>query len=267
MGKKQLINMVGGGFQHDVSSSANRIPQSIEWVKGDHTAPLSIYIDDSIKQEVDKNKINYAWLSESKTIIPKVYDWAINNIEYLEDNFELIFVHDKSLLPLSNKFKYTICNAVPWINDRSIFNKTKLLSMITSNKTICQEHKYRVEIADKYKDSLDLYGRGYKEISIKEEGLRDYFFSITMENGNYPLMFTEKISDCFATGTIPIYWGHEQISEIFNPEGIIMLDDEFDIGSLSSDLYYSKIDAVRDNFERAMELPIAEDYIYNNYIK
>ena len=54
---KQKINMVGGGFQHDVSSCANRIPEHIEWVKVNYTAPISIHIDSGIiDTPVDKTK-------------------------------------------------------------------------------------------------------------------------------------------------------------------------------------------------------------------
>ena len=139
--------------------------------------------------------------------------------------------------------------------------------MIASNKLQCEEHYYRQQIIEKFKDQVDHFGIGFNRISQKEEGLKDYYFSIAMENGNYPLMFTEKITDCFATGTIPIYWGTDKISSMFNPEGIIMLTDQFEIKDLSPDLYHSKYEAIQDNFYRVLELPIAEDYIYENYLK
>lgn len=265
---KQKINMVGGSFQHDICSCANRVPKLIEWVKNEYSAPISIHIDNGIITiPVDKIKKNYAWLSESRTIIPEIYQWVENNLEYIENNFELIFVNDKSLLNLSNKFKLTICSAVPYINDRSIHKKTKLLSMIASDKIMCDEHKYRLKIIEKYKNNLDLFGRGYNFIEKKEIGLNDYCFSIVMENLKYSLGYSEKITDCFATGTIPIYWGCDEISEIFNKDGIIMLNDNFKIDELSFDLYYSKMDAIKDNYERIINFPIAEDYIYEKYIK
>ena len=51
----------------------------------------------------------------------------------------------------------------------------------------------------------------------------------------------------------------------FNEDGIIFLEDDFDISLLTKELYYSKIDAVKDNFERIQNFPVAEDYIYKNY--
>jgi hypothetical protein len=80
-------------------------------------------------------------------------------------------------------------------------------------------------------------------------------------------MFTEKITDCFMTGTIPIYYGIRNIGDFFNSDGIITLDDNFKIEDLSFELYKSKINAVIENFKLAKELLIAEDYIYINHIK
>ena len=87
-----------------------------------------------------------------------------------------------------------------------------------------------------------------------------------MENDNYPNIFCEKITDCFATGTIPIFWGTPNIGDFFNKDGIIMLED-FTLEDLSIDLYYSKLDAIKDNLERVIEWPISEDCMYLNFIK
>ena len=56
------INMIGGGFQHEICSSAGSVPKLVEWDKGSHNANISIHIDQAIKQPVNKNKKNYAWL-------------------------------------------------------------------------------------------------------------------------------------------------------------------------------------------------------------
>ena len=265
---KQKINMVGGGFQHEICSSAGSTPKLIEWVKGNHTAPISIHVGSAIyNQPVNKNKKNFAWLQESKTIVPQDYDWVKQNINFVEDHFELLFTHDKSMLPLSDKIKLVICNARPWVKNQGLHHKTKLVSMIASSKIMCSEHKYRQKIIQKFRKKLDLFGRGFREIQEKDLGLKDYMFSIAMENGTYSLMYTEKITDCFATGTIPIYYGSSDISEVFNPEGIITLGENFNIENLSLEVYNSKLNAVKENFEITKHIPTAEDYIYKNFIK
>ena len=89
-------------------------------------------------------------------------------------------------------------------------------------------------------------------------------FSVAIENGQYETYFTEKLLDCFATGTIPVYLGAPDIEKHFNADGIITLSDEFDV---SEDIYNDKLDAIQDNLERAKKMEVLEDFIYENYLK
>jgi hypothetical protein len=263
---RQEINLIGGGFQHSPSTSGFD-PLYIKWVKGVQTAPISIYVDQGLTSPTNPNTKNYGWLSESKTIINDLYEWAKNNVDYLKQNFILVFTHDVELAKYSDIFALTQCSGKSFINEGEIYKKTKIVSMIASNKVICSEHVFRQQMINKFSNQCDHYGRGFRELSNKEDGLRDYCFSITMENGTYSNMFTEKITDCFMTGTIPVYYGIPNIGDFFNKDGIIVLNEEFKIEDLSFDLYNSKINAVIDNFKRAKDLLVAEDYIYLKYIK
>ena len=266
--EKVRINMVGGGFQHEICSSAGNVPKYVEWDKGSHSGNISMHIDDSIFWKTDKSKRNYAWILESSAIIPHYLQLVKTHIQYIEDNYELIFTHDVRMLSVSPKFRLVIPNAVPWIKNKGIHTKTKLISMIASIKTMCPGHHYRQSIAAKYQSQIDLFGAGRSTfIENKEQGLIDYHFSIAMENDNYPNIFCEKITDCFATGTIPIFWGTPTIGEFFNPNGIIMLTDDFKVEDISIDLYHSKMEYIKENYERAINMLTAEDYLYLNYIK
>jgi len=139
--------------------------------------------------------------------------------------------------------------------------------MIASNKVMCPEHKFRQHIISKFKNKCDLYGRGYNQIDSKLSGLQDYCFSFAMENATYSNMITEKITDCFVTGTIPIYYGIKNIGDFFNIDGIIMLDGNFDINSLSFDLYEKMYPAVLENYQIAKNILTAEDYIYKKFLQ
>jgi hypothetical protein len=263
---RQKINLVGGGFSHSPSTSGYE-PLYIEWVKNIQTSPISIYVDYGIKTNINPNTKNYAWLCESKTIIPDLYEWAKNNIDYLKNNFISVFTHDVGLTTLSDIFKLTQCSGKSFIKDGNLYNKTKLVSMIASNKVMCEEHSYRQSIIKKFSSKCDHYGRGYNEIINKEDGLKDYCFSFVIENATYSNMFTEKITDCFMTGTIPVYYGMKNIGDFFNDDGIIILDDDFNINDLNFELYLSKIDSVKDNLKRSLDLLVAEDYIYLKFLK
>jgi hypothetical protein len=262
---KNKINMIGGGFQHSISTN-DLPPKFIEWVK-DGSAPISIHIDNGLRQPVNLNTKNYGWLCESKTIIPSQYEWVKNNIQVLKNNFIKIFTHDVEISKLSELFQLTHCSAKSYFKEGDIYPKTKLVSIIASNKKMCKEHIFRQNIIQKFSSQCDHFGRGYNEIKNKQDGLRDYCFSFALENATYPNMFTEKITDCFMTGTIPIYYGISNIGDYFNTDGIIILDDKFKIEDLSFDLYNSKISAVRDNFKRSIDFPLAEDYIFKTFIE
>jgi hypothetical protein len=260
------VNMVGGGFQHDICSSAGYVPTKIEWTK-DLSSNISIHIDNAMfTHRVNKRNKNYAWIVEARSIIPGVYSAVENNISFLEQEFDYIFTHDKSLMSLSNKIKFVICNSKPWVGDFDNRPKSKKVSMIASSKIMCNEHLYRQHLIQKFKNQVDHFGRGFNEIKTKDEGLFDYKFSVAIENGNYDTMFTEKLTDCFASKTIPIYWGTRSIEKFFNPDGVIFLDDNTDIKNLDESIYYDKMKAIEENFDITNSLPIAEDYLCENYL-
>ena len=263
---RQEINLIGGGFQHSPSTSGFE-PLYMKWVKDGQTAAISIYVDHALKSPTNPNTKNYGWLVESKTIINNLYEWVKNNINYLKRNFILVFTHDVELANYSDIFALVQCSGKSFIDNGEIYEKIKLVSMIASNKIMCDEHIFRQQMINKFSNQCDHYGRGFNELVNKVDGLKDYCFSITIENATYSNMFTEKITDCFMTGTIPVYYGIKNIGDFFNTDGIIMLDNNFKIEDLSFELYNSKLDAVKDNFKRANELLVAEDYLFEKYLK
>jgi hypothetical protein len=148
--------------------------------------------------------------------------------------------------------------------------------MICSPKARTDGHKFRLDVAKSLMNSIDLFGGAHDSPRIGEgfgpkqdwwrsklPALKDYMFSVVFENAVYDKYYTEKITDCFATGTIPVYWGTRKVTEDFNEDGIIFFDDiKGDIEILSEDLYKSKINAIIDNLERVKSLESADDIIY-----
>lgn len=264
---KTKINAISTeNYIGDKGSSFNNPIRSFEWVR-DGSGDASIFIDSMIPQVINsplKNK--FCWLLESRSVIPDIFNFVENNREELLKHCVVIFTCDENLAKLDG-FAYVPSNAGSWVEDRKVHEKTKLISMISSYKTISSGHAKRMEYVEKFKNDLDFYGRDANPISKKEDGLRDYMFSIAIENCEYDTYFTEKISDCFATGTIPVYLGTKNIGKYFNEDGIVILDENFSIDKLSKELYYSKMDAIRENFEKVNNLITPEDYIYENYLK
>ena len=264
---KYKINLFCGD-NLEPSSSALNATKHVQWVY-DGSGEVNIYVSQRALDALNdtSGKPTYIWLLESKQIIPQYYQWIIDNYEFVTSRVDGIFSCDKELCAKYPKISYSLINAVPWVQDRKVYEKTKLVSMIASNKRMCEGHARRLQFVDKFRDKLDFYGRGFNEISCKEDGLRDYMFSVGIENAVYDTYFTEKLTDCFACGTIPIFYGCKGVTEYFNEDGIIFLDDDFDLSMLTKDLYYSKMDVIKDNFERSINFPVAEDYLYLNYFK
>lgn len=263
---RKKFNLVGDTFTHLTGGNKGysvhgKVSKYIEWVNegGDAT----FYIDNTINQGIQDDRIGlkYLWLLESKFIKPGLVESIIENRELVENTYDIIFTHDQRLLALGDKFKWVPAQGF-WIQEPKIYEKSKMISMISSNKRMCEGHAKRLEWVERIGDQVDLYGRGFNEIELKEEGLCDYMFSIAIENGQYETYFTEKLLDCFATGTIPVYLGAPDIGNHFNKDGIIDLTEEFEV---SEEIYYSKMDAIQENLEKAKEMEILEDFIYLNY--
>jgi len=266
---KCKINIIGNSFTHTTGGNKGysvhgKIPKYIEWVF-DGSSDKTFYVDESINKVFDDNTKNkkYGWIHESKYVVSNIVDDVKENYKKYLEYFEYIFTHNKELLNLDSRFKWVPANGF-WIKEPKIYEKSKIISFISSNKNFTPGHKTRLKWVEMIGNQVDLYGRGFKEILTKEEGLCDYMFSVVIENGFYKSYFTEKILDCFATGTIPIYMGSPDIKNYFNPDGIIELTEEFDI---SEELYYSKMDQIKENLEKVKKYEILEDFIYLNYIK
>jgi hypothetical protein len=268
---KKHYNLVGGGFnnydnRNKASSIHGQESKYIEWVNCG--ANETFYVDRSIGLAFDdENSLKkYGWLLESANIYPEIIEDVKRNYMHYVRTFDAIFTHNQEIISLHKKFKFAPLYG-SWIIEPQLYEKTKLVSMICSNKQMCDGHSHRLQWAQKLHDKVDFYGRGFNEIQIKEDGLKDYMFSVAIENASYETYFTEKIQDCFATGTIPIYYGSPDIDKFFNRDGIIFLNDDFDVSQLTPELYYDKLEAVKDNLERITSFPINEDYIYKTYLE
>lgn len=100
--------------------------------------------------------------------------------------------------------------------------KTRLISVITSNKSFTRGHIDRIEFVEKlkahYGEGLDVFGRGYRDFADKWDVLAPYKYHISIENISQKYYWTEKLSDCFLAETYPIYYGCKNLSEYF-PKG------------------------------------------------
>ena len=260
--------------EHDCSSARN-LPKTLQWLPKETNEPYdtSVYVDNYIRDWglKDPSMEKIGWLLESPQMNEGTIKYIKENLDMIREHYKMIFTCMDSLLELGEPFKYTISNAVPciWQQNRMIHPKTKLVSIIASNKGWLRGHQNRLNWVEKLKDKVDLFGSGRpNQLRDKEDGLRDYMFSVSIENDNSPGYFTEKLTDNFVMGTVPVYWGSKEIVyKHFDPTGVIFLEDDPTLSSLSVEKYQSMIPAIERNFKLAQELPIAEDYFFEKYLK
>ena len=195
------------------------------------------------------------------------------------NRFDLILTWDEEILKLPNAVfcpltETTQLNTLP--NELpedafQIYSKSKLISAISSTKSMVPGHTTRLQFIDSIKEKVDLFGRGIKEIPSKLDGLKDYMFSVAIENATDTNYFTEKLTDCLVTGTIPVYYGCPNVGDFFDMSGIITFSSMEELhqilDSLTPELYQSKLDSVRKNFELAFNYPTDNNSMYKLYYK
>ena len=220
---------------------------------------------------------------EPESLVPEDYRIFDNN-KGLEKDFDLIFTHTERFLEkFDNARFYSVCAKVWHVMEDENGNlpqnfeelKTKNISIVSSDKTLCDLHKFRLELARKCKrenlaDTFGTFDGG--QFTPIAESLTNYRYSIAIENEIEGYWFTEKILNCFANMVIPIYLGATHIDKFFNPDGIIKITEkDFDnidkiLKNCTEEEYFARMEAVKDNYYRSLKFRNSNDWLYENYL-
>lgn len=260
-------------FSHAFSSSGHHKPFYFEWDREIQHNDF-IFLTDSHVFDVDSfppNIKKYAWLVESPLMTIKSHEFVYKN----NQSFDKIFTHSKKIL---NEIKnsYFAPTGGCFLKNEEIrfdYQKTKLISMMISDKKYTYGQNFRHEISNKFLNNIDLMGKilTHKKFE-KIDSCKDHAFSIVVENCKEDYYFTEKIIDCFLTGTVPIYWGCPSIDKFFDSNGFIVFNTMEDLDKIIKNtdylvsFYSEKSNYIIKNFETALKYKISEDYIYSNYL-
>ena len=188
-----------------------------------------------------------------KNYFDKIYSFDEEIIKNCENSE--IFLFGSSWV-LTDEFKQ-MCHSKK--NYKNFFNTDKKfkVSFIKSNKNNLPGHILRNNILDviSKKREYEFYYPSWLETKI--ELFTDSSHHITIENSQNKNYFTEKLIDCFMSYTIPIYWGCPNISDYFNPDGIIFFENEDKLDDILNNLsetdYSSRIKAIEENYKIAYE--------------
>jgi hypothetical protein len=271
------IQAINAPFRIEWSSNSYRLPETFYW--SNQEEEIKVFIDMGLMRGANcvKNNKKFGWFCESRIVRENVYLDIKNNLHKYKNSYNKIFTCDQDLLNIdSDLFVFAFAGSnLPWtpLEEYGVHSKTKLVSLLASPNTSTEGHKNRIRMAEKFKNSVDLYGGIFNSQKIgvlgqehyhhkkKTEALKDYMFSITIENCKYDTYFTEKITDCFANGVVPIYYGTDKIFDYFDKDGIIILDDKFNIKDLTQELYESKKQAIYNNYLKIKSLVGSDDYL------
>jgi hypothetical protein len=182
----------------------------------------------------------------------------VDKIPNYSNNFDLILTWHPNILNTchnSELFPFGDC----WIDekDRFLHKKTKNLSIISSFKRQTVGHRLRHEIIENKNVEMDIFGNGYNPIDNKIIALKDYMFSLIIENDNTDNWITEKIIDCLVTGTVPVYWGCSNIGKYFNTNGFIQFSNLEEVKNilptLNKEKYDSMLPFIKENYDLSLE--------------
>ena len=192
-----------------------------------------IYSDYNLKEE------GVRCAPENVIFIPgECYNTSSRFNQPFLDQFGLILTMQRELKHRNIIYTH---NANPWfvgksydeLNNHDVPEKTKLISVITSNKSFTEGHKKRLDFVMRLKehfgDQLDLYGRGIKAFDDKWDVVAPYKYTIAIENDFCDDWVTEKYFDCVYANTLPFYYGCPNLEDIVDEKSFIRIDiNEFD---------------------------------------
>ncbi len=260
------------------SCVAGQASKTIQWLPiGQHQEGLdNCYMHGHLlRPDVKPNAMGLIW--ESRAIIPGLYQ----ALEQAVQQFRVVYTPDSHLLENFSNTRWCPAAGI-WIGgsmgegENKIHTKSKMVSFVSSAKRMCPLHEWRYGMAKAigaHLPTVDVFlgENGWQPIY---KSLHDYRFSVVVENNIDKWYFTEKIMNCFATGTIPIYVGATEIGKYFDTGGIIMANDyvgkppiEFAqmLNSLTEQDYLQRYAAVVNNYELVQKFRSIEDYIHANY--
>lgn len=189
--------------------------------------------------KIPKEKmILFMW--EPPTVLKRMYRPKIL------ENFSRVYTWNDDLVDNKKFFKFYYPVLRPMLPELPSFQEKKFCTLVSSNlksshlDELYSERKNVIEYFERVGEAgFEFYGRKWPEgvyksyrglCSDKLETIKNYRFSICYENiKEIKGYVTEKIFDCFAAGSVPIYWGASNITDTI-PKGCFI--DRRDFASL-----------------------------------
>lgn len=191
---------------------------------------------------------------------PELYQAFAGMVQQAQSNFDLILTYDQRLLELSQAVEF--CPVGCWINPKEIkLDKQDQITYLMSSKIYTNAHRLRFVILRRFGHlkrlgNFDfLMHRSPPRVPDKTQFYTNAKFNIACENQIIPNMYTEKLLDCFATRTVPIYFGCTNLERYFDLRGVIQFWNieqlEHIIATLTPEDYDARLPYIEENYQRA----------------
>lgn len=161
--------------------------------------------------------------------------------------YDLILTFNAAVLDCcSNAVLFPVTSL--WTHEKDTSQKKFAASFLTSDKYDTYGHKFRVgtfialkrwlenEVLDAKERPTGAWGRDTLPLPVKlhmsppylaykDSMLIPFQYAIAIQNSQQHNYFSEILLDCFATKTIPIFWGCANIGDFFNTNGMVIFSD------------------------------------------
>lgn len=237
---------------------------------------IVVFSDYTIPQIVlpkfDKVLYKIAWMMEGPGVYASygghiaVKKWILENL----DKITVVATCDDSLIEMyPDKFIFVPFGGVIVLpHETKLYPKTKLCSM-TSGWLF----GVRNDIYSYYKDTgiIDFLGRAFgKPYNSTAEGFADYMYHVSISSCCDNRYFSSNITDAFACGTVPVWWGCPKIGEFFNTDGIMIVNSIKEIhdvvNRMSVEDYESRRDAIAENFQLVEKYRTPDNNLWENVL-
>lgn len=268
------VNLWDTAFAHLTCSVHSKTAKRIRYVRSRSTWDgITLITDDSLTAHtLDslRSRITIGWLLEPREYKPGNYERAASLLPRLD----MLLTHDQRLLDSYPDKVRRVPFGGCWIPEAQwgMRSKGDGVCQIVSGKGFMPGHLLRHEIARDFKPLVCSYGSGVGTwISYEERAacLIRYPFAIVVENSRAPNFWTEKIADCFAVGTIPIYHGCPNLTEFgFDMSGVIPFESIDELPAILDSLDYARHrEGVEANLQAFRSYEITDDWIAEHILE
>jgi len=231
----------------------------------DFEKQVSISIDNLACNKEADYKILF--LAEPLAILPSVSKGALKNAH----KFDRIYTFTQSILdkyPTAKLFEW----GSSWLDFKDLkLNKKPHITFVTSSKSQTRGHNLRLMIMRelnriKEVNRMDVYAHISPPFhKRRNDFFENAMFHIAIENSRQKNYFTEKVIDCFASKTIPIYYGCPNLGDWFDMDGVITFTDVTDLRKIfdriNEDYYHSRTEVIEKNYEIAKQFHSDNDVV------